>query len=436
MSGAFHSSRRAFLKSAVATSVAGPLLLARSRADEKRNAANDRIQLGFIGVGTMGGRHHVSGFLNSPMVQVVALCDVVRERRDFHQHAVEEKYSKSQKGEYKGCKTYGDFRELLDDKNVDAVVIATPDHWHSLPCVYAAEMGKDIYCEKPLTLRIAEGRKIADAVAEEGVIFQTGSQQRSEFEGRFRKAVELVRNGCIGTVIQVRVGVGQPAVPCKLPEQPVPDGTDWNMWLGPCELRGYNEELCPKGVHKHFPNWRAYREFAGGGLADFGAHHFDIAQWALDMDKSGPVRIDPPADPKATKGMRFTYANGIVMIHDVFEGERADCLFEGTKGKIFVSRGKLKTEPADILNQPLPANGFRAYPSTNHHQNWLNCIRSRQETICPAEVGHRSATICHLGNIGYQLRRPLRWDPEKEKFLGDTEANALLTRNMRAPWEL
>ncbi len=154
------------------------------------------------------------------------------------------------------------------------------------------------------------------------------------------------------------------------------------------------------------------------------------------MDGSGPVLITPPADPKAIKGLRYTYANGVVMIHDEFEGERADCLFEGTKGKIFVSRDKLKTEPADILAQPLNPNGFRAYPSTNHHQNWLDCLRSRKPTICPAEVGHRSATICHLGNIGYRLRRPLHWDPVKEQFTGDAEANALLTREMRAPWTI
>ena len=426
-------SRRSFLKSAMASGVAGPLLLSQGRAAGQRNSANDRVQLGFIGVGVQGGGH-VRGFLRSPQVQVVAICDVVRERKEFHQKAVEDFYAKDKKGTYKGCQTYGDFRALLDNKDVDAVLIATPDHWHAITCISAAKAHKDIYCEKPLTLNVAEGRKVVDAVAAGKVIFQTGSQQRSEFGGRFRKAVELVRNGCIGDVKTVRIGVGGPAVACDLPTQPVPDGTDWDFWTGPSPLRGYNEILCPKGVHKHFPAWRSYREYGGGGIADMGAHHFDIAQWALDMDGSGPVSITPPADPKATQGLRYTYANGVVMIHNEFEGEGADCLFEGTKGKIYVSRDSLKTDPADILEHPLEANGFRAYPSKNHHQNWLDCMRSRKETICPAEVGHRSATICHLGNIGYRLRRPLRWDPKTENFHDDAEANALLTREVRKPW--
>jgi predicted dehydrogenase len=412
--------------------MAGSLVVSVSRSDVKKSA-NDRIQLGFIGVGVMGGGH-VGRFLRSPQVQVVAICDVVRQRKEHHQKAVEDFYAKDKKGEYKGCKVYGDFRQLLDNKDIDAVVIATPDHWHAIACITSAKAGKDIYCEKPLTLNVAEGRKIVQAIEQSKVVFQTGSQQRSEFSGRFRKAVELVRNGRIGDIKTIRIGVGGPAVACDLPEQPVPEGTDWNFWSGPSPLRGYNEILCPKGVHQHFPAWRSYREYGGGAIADMGAHHFDIAQWALDMDDSGPVAIEPPKDPKATQGLRYVYPNGVVMIHNQFEGESADCLFEGTKGKIYVSRGSLKTEPGDILNQPLEASGFRAYPSSNHHQNWLDCLRSRKPTICPAEVGHRSATICHLSNIGYWLKRPLRWDPTKEQFKGDAEANALLSREPRAPW--
>lgn len=425
-------SRRSFLKAALASSVAAPLAVSTARPDVKRSA-NDRIQLGFIGVGVMGGGH-VRGFLRSPEVQVVAICDVVRERKEHHQKAVEDYYAKNKKGAFKGCKTYEDFRQLLDNKEIDAVVIATPDHWHVVACIASAKAGKDIYCEKPLTHNVAEGRKLVEAVKKANVVFQTGSQQRSEFSGRFRKAVELVRNGRIGTVKTVRIGVGGPAIACDLPEQAIPDGTDWNFWCGPVPLRGYNEILCPKGVHQHFPAWRSYREYGGGAIADMGAHHFDIAQWALDMDGSGPVAIEPPKDPKAIKGLRFIYGNGVVMIHDEFEGERADCLFEGTKGKIYVSRGSLKTEPSDILTQALEPNGFRAYPASNHHQNWLDCLRSRKETICPPEVGHRSATICHLGNIGYWLKRPLRWDPKKEQFEGDAEANTLLSREPRPPW--
>jgi predicted dehydrogenase len=400
-----------------------------------RPSANDRINLGFIGVGVQGSGH-VRGFLGAPEVQVVAISDMVRERRENSQKVVEDRYPKTAKGGYQGCKIYADFRDLLARKGIDAVLIATPDHWHAIACVMTAQAGKDIYCEKPLTLAIAQGRRIVDEVRKHKVIFQTGSQQRCEFGGRFHTAVELVSNGRISKVKTIRIGVGDPAVACDLPGQPVPEGTDWNFWLGPAPKREYSEILCPKGGHRHFPAWRSYREYGGGGIADMGAHHFDIAQWALDMDGSGPARVTPPADPKEKAGLRFTYANGVEMIHDLFEGPRADCIFEGTEGMILVSRDSLKSLPESILKEPLGEKALRVYPSRDHRKNWLECLRSRRETICPAEVGHRSATICHLANIGYQLHRPLQWDPIKEQFVNDTGANALVTRALREPWAL
>jgi predicted dehydrogenase len=421
-------SRRRFLH-ATAAGLAGPLLLGQTLPAPARSA-NDRINLGFIGVGTMG-RGHVGAFLNYPEVQVLAVCDVVAERRDAARKMVEDHYGRQKKNGYKGCKTYTNFRDLLGSKEIDAVVIATPDHWHAIPCVLAAEAGKDIYCEKPLTLAIAQGRKIVEAVRKHKVVFQTGSQQRSEFDGKFRRAVELVRNGRLGKIKVVRIGVGGPAVPCDLPEQPVPAGTDWNLWLGPAPRRGYNEILCPKGVHQHFPAWRSYREYGGGGLADMGAHHFDIAQWALDMDSSGPVRIEPPAGTRTT-GLRYVYANGVEMFH----GGPADCTFEGTEGTLYVSRDRIHSKPGKILEEKLGDRAVRVYHATDHRRNWLQCIRDRKEPICTAEIGHRSATICHLGNIGYQLRRPLRWDPVHEKFVDDDEANRLVDRALRAPWKL
>lgn len=419
------ASRRQFLRSAAATGLAGPLLLSSS----SRAAPGDRITLGFIGVGTMG-RGHLGNFLGRGEVQVVAVCDVVAERRASAQKMVEDRYAKEKKGEFKGCQAYTDFREVLARKDIDAVVIATPDHWHAIPCIQAARAGKDIYCEKPLTHHVAEGRQLVDAIRKHKVIFQTGSQQRSEFGGRFRLAVELVRNGRIGEVKTVRIGVGGPAILCNLPEQSVPEGTDWDLWLGPAPKRGYHEELCPKGIHKHFPAWRRYREYAGGSLADMGAHHFDIAQWALGMDTSGPVQIEPPA--KGDTGLQFTYANGIVMHH----GGPADCVFEGTEGTIQVGRGKIETKPEGILKQPIGEKDWHTYPSSDHRKNWLECVKSRKEPICTAETGHRSATVCHLGNIGYWLRRSLRWDPLKEQFVGDEEANRLTTRVGREPWRL
>jgi predicted dehydrogenase len=420
-------SRRQFLRAGAASPVAlgvSPLL-----ADEpKKSPAGERLTLGFIGMGVMN-RGHLGGFLNMKDVQVVAVCDVVAERRDHAKQMVEEKYGEGKTGEYKGCDAYTDFRKIIERKDIDAVVIATPDHWHAIPCVLAAQAKKDIYCEKPLTHNIAEGRRIAEAVAKNSVIFQTGSQQRSEFNNHFRLAVELVRNGRIGKVKTIRIGVGGPARPCDLKGEPIPEGTDWDFWVGPAPEREYNEILCPKGIHKHFPAWRNYQEFAGGQVADMGAHHFDIAQWALDMDGSGPVEIHPPE--KGDSGLRLVYANGVEMIH----GGEADCVFVGEKGTIRASRGKIESDPAEIVKTPIGEKEWHAYPSNNHKRNWVECVRSRKAPIAPAEVGHRTATICHLTNIGYRLRKQLRWDPVKERF-DDAEANKLVGREPRAKWKL
>jgi predicted dehydrogenase len=427
-------SRRRFLQTAAALST--PLFL--QGLAQGQVQPSERLTLGFIGVGTMG-RGHLGKFLGNPNVQVVAVCDVVKERLDDAKAMVEKRYGDGKRTDFKGCDSYNDFRQVLERKDIDAVVIATPDHWHTIPCIQAAAAKKHIYCEKPLTHNIAEGRKLVDAVKRSGVVFQTGSQQRSEFGGHFRKAVELVRNGRIGKVHTIHIGVGGPAVACDLPTQEIPEGTDWNLWLGPAPARGYNEVLCPKGIHKHFPAWRNYKEYAGGGLADMGAHHFDIAQWALNMDAGGPVKIEPPATGNA--GLKFTYANGVVMIHGYpeknpkFEGQHRDCIFEGTDGTIFVSRGGIKSDPANILEQPIGATEFHVIASNDHHKNWIESIKSKKDCICTAEIGHRSATICHLGNIGYTLRRPLAWDPVKERF-DDDSANQLLGREGRGEWKV
>lgn len=414
-----HFDRRSFHASTTSLAL-GTMVISGLRA-----APSDRLALGFIGVGTMG-RGHLGSFLGMPDVEVVAVSDVVRERRDNAAAMVANHASYKPTG--KQAKSFEDYRKLLELPGLDAVVIATPDHWHALQGVHAAQAGKHIYCEKPLTRTIGDGRTLVNAVAKSGVIFQTGSQQRSEFSGHFRNAVERVRNGLIGKLQVVRIGVGGPAKACSLPAMDVPAGTDWERWVGPAEYRPYHSDLCPKGVHGHFPAWRAYREYAGGGLADMGAHHFDIAQWALDKDMSGPVKVIPPKDPKATSGLRYVYANGLEMIH----GGEADCVFVGEKGTIRVSRGKIEADPTSILQMPLPESGFRAYPSSNHRRNWLDSIRMKKECICTAETGHRSASVCHLGNIGYRLGRELVWDPARETFAGDAEAQALVNPPMRA----
>jgi len=278
--GAYHVYFRDFLAASAALT-AGPMFLPSDANALSPNllAPSDRITLGFIGVGKQS-LGHLDKFLGNPNVEVVAVCDVVQARLDKAVENVGTRYAERTKsGEYRGVRQFGDFRDLLAMPGLDAVVIGTPDRWHTIPCILAARAGKHIYCEKPLTHNIAEGRSLVREVAKAKVIFQTGSQQRSEFGGHFRKAVEYIWNGRIGEIKRIRIGVGSPAKPCDLPTEEVPAGTDWEMWVGPAPMRGYNQILCPQGVHNHFPAWRMYQEFAGGGLADMGAHHFDIAQW-------------------------------------------------------------------------------------------------------------------------------------------------------------
>ncbi len=424
------TSRRRFLET-TAAGIAAPFIIGSTSRRAGAAPANDRITIGCIGFGKRS-RSLLHRCIDQKDTQVVAVSEVVRERREQGREQVETYYADStDRPSFKGCATYNDFRKIVERDDIDAVIIGTPDHWHAIQAIMSAESGKDIYCEKPMSLVIVHGRKMADAVRKNNCIFQTGSQQRSEFGGRFRKAVELIRNGRIGRLHTIHVGVGGPPVPCDLPEEPCPDGTDWEMWNGPAPERGYHHELCPKGIHDHFPAFRRYREYAGGGLADFGAHHFDIAQWALDMDDSGPVKIEPP-EGKENKGLKFTYANGVVMHH----GGPRGCTFEGTKGKIYVDRSELTSEPGAIVDEPLEENAIRVYHSDNHMRNWLNCVFSRELPICDVEIGHRSASICHLANIGYRVRRTLNWDPKKEVFLDDPEANKYADRDVRDPWTL
>jgi predicted dehydrogenase len=376
------------------------------------------------------GRGHLGSFQGMKDVQVVAVCDVVAERRDDAKKRADDHYSKQLGKESKDCQAFSDFRKLLDLKNLDAVVIATPDHWHTLVCIAAARAGKHIYCEKPLTHCVAEGRKLVQEVGKAGITFQVGSQQRTEFGGRFRLAAELVRNGYLGKIKTVRIGVGGPAVPCDLPAQEAPAGTDFDFWLGPAPKRAYNEILCPRGIHSHFPARRNYREYCGGQVADMGAHHFDIAQWALDMDATGPTKIEPPA--KGDSGLKFTYANGIEMFH----GGPADCTFEGSLGVIKVSRDKISSEPGDILKTVFAGKDVRLGTAKDHRRDWLDAIRAKRQPTCTVEIGHRTATICHLCNIGYWLRRNLTWDPAQEKFVGDDEANKLLVHAGRGEWKV
>lgn len=430
MTTANRFTRRKFLQTTTTLAVAAPAILP-SSVWGATTGPNDRITLGFIGVGKQN-RGLLNGFIHKPGTQVVAVCDVDTTRREHAKQTVEKYYAQqSGNGAFHGCEAYADFRALLARKDIDAVVVATPDHWHALIVVAAANAGKDIYCEKPLSLTIHEARAMVNAVRKNGRICQTGSMQRSSRE--FLKACELVRNGRLGKIQTVVVGVGGPSKWCDLPEEKMEPGLDWNLWLGPAPLRPYNSVLSPRGVHDFFPNWRSYREYSGGAMTDWGAHHFDIAQWGLGMDDSGPVEIIPPEDPNATTGLRYRYANGVEMIHDSSKG---GITFNGTEGSIHVDRGRFEAHPESLAEAPLGDKAIRLYASSDHLQDWLNCTRSRKLPICDVEIGCRSVTVCHLGNLAYWNHRRLRWNPKTEQFVGDAEANTWLDRPKRAPWTL
>jgi hypothetical protein len=230
----------------------------------------------------------------------------------------------------------------------------------------------------------------------------------------------------------VRVGVGGPSRWCDLKEEAMEPGLDWNLWLGYAPVRPYSPVLSPRGVHKHFPAWRSYREYSGGGLTDMGAHHFDIAQWALGLDESGPVEVVPPADAKAETGAKLVFANGVEMIH----GGPSGCTFEGTAGRLYIDRGKLTAEPESVLEEPLGEKDAHVPRTKGHHRDWIDCIRSRGRPIAHVEAGARTATLCHLTNLAYWNRRALRWDPQSWKFIGDAEADTWLDRPRRDPWHL
>ncbi|MBO6004865.1 MAG: Gfo/Idh/MocA family oxidoreductase, partial [Verrucomicrobia bacterium] len=304
-------SRRSFLKTA-STAFAVPFILPSSiwnaKAEEK---PNNRLNIGFIGIG-MQNRGHLGSVANRNDARVIAVCDVDTDRLNYAKGVVDNRYKERFGENAQKCDAYYDFREMLSRKDLDAVFIATPDHWHSIPVIMAANAGKHIYCEKPLSLTVRQARAMANAVRKNDVIFQTGSQQRSSAE--FRKAARMVRNGKIGEIKKIIVNIGAPSRWCDLPSEEAPEGLHWDMWLGPAPYRAYNQKLSPRGVH-HFYPWRDYREYSGGMTTDWGCHHYDIVQWALGMDDSGPVKFVPPGNENATSGIKFYYANGVEVQH-------------------------------------------------------------------------------------------------------------------------
>jgi predicted dehydrogenase len=393
---------------------------------------SDIISLGFIGVGKQG-RGLTKSFLNTGQTRISAISEVYEGKALRTIDTIKETYKMNASlGTFATIPVYTDFRELLARKDVDAVVIATPDHWHATMAVKAAAAGKDIYCEKPLSLKVKEGRAMVNATRKYNRVFQTGSMQRSWPE--FRQAVELIRNGYIGEIKSVKVNVGPPPVAYNLPAEPIPAGLDWDKWLGPNEEVAFNSELAPPLTKDVFPNWRNFREFGGGMVTDWGAHMFDIVQWALGMDDSGPIEVIAP-DGKDHPYLTYHYANGIKMTHETRECSNG-IHFIGTAGEIKVQRKKIETSPSNLAQRIITDSEKHVYKSIDHYKDFLNAMRTRTKPVCDVEIGHRTASVCNIGNIAYRLNRALKWDPIKERFKNDAEANALLTRKMRKEWSI
>lgn len=391
-------------------------------------APSNRVRLGLIGCGDLGrGGHHLGRMLNTADVEVVAVCDVDAQHRADARARTNQKYGNE------NCKEYLDFRDVVDRADIDAVIIVTPDHWHALPAIAAAEAGKDIYCEKPLSLTVEEGRAMVRATRRYARVFQTGSQQRSD--DRFRLACEAVRNGRVGKLqtIEARIG-GGPVSEWEEPSEP-PSHLDWNMWLGPARWVPYQRNRC----HYQF---RWIYDYSGGKMTDWGAHHNDIAQWAMGTDDTGPVTIEGWAefptrgiwDTAVNFEVQATYPNGVVL-KTMSAGENG-VLFTGDRGWIFVSRGVLRASDEAMIRDPFAESDVRLPVSGDHHRNWLDCIKSRARPICDVEIGHRSATVCHLENIAIRTGRKLTWNPQTERFVDDPAADRWLSRPMRAPWHL
>jgi predicted dehydrogenase len=399
-----------------------------------QNAPGNQVTFGFIGVGGMGGANidRVLG-LRGKGAKILAVCDVDR----FHQKNAADKVNKSQGNN--DCAMVGDFRKLTRRKDIDAIVVSTPDHWHALPAIDAIRNGKDVYVEKPLTLTVREGQVLVSELRKHKRVGQTGTQQRSD--KNFRFVAEFIRNGGLGKIkhIDVLIPANNMYVGSTYEEQPVPDGLDYDMWLGPAPWAPFNKQR----THYQF---RYNMDYAGGQTTNWGAHYLDIAQWALGMDESGPTEVEGfgefPQSGLFTAPTRvdFTvrYAGGPSM----HVGTRSDgvydgnIIFHGEKGSLNVSRSKLVASDPAMLKTKFGEGDVRLYKSDNHMGNFLDCIRSREKCVSDLAIGHRTTTICNIGNIAMQLKRKLVWDPAKEVFQDDVQANRLLQRPMRAPWSL
>ncbi|MFQ5808111.1 MAG: Gfo/Idh/MocA family protein [Armatimonadota bacterium] len=424
-------SRRDFLRTTAAAVGFPAIIPAVARGADGSVAPSNRVVMGFIGVGSKG-TGNLRGFLGRDDVQVVGVCDVDRAHRERAKELVDEKYGNED------CRSYLDFRELIGRGDIDAIGTALPDHWHAIPAIAAARAGIDVYGEKPLARSIRDGRAMVSAVERYARVWQTGSQQRSG--GNFHHACELVRNGRIGKVSYVEVGLGTgPTIPYS-PVEPAPEGLDWEFWLGPAPWRPYRN-FGGKGGRCHW-NWRWILDYSGGKLTDWAGHHIDVAHWGLGLERTGPVEIEGkgeyPIDGLATAPtfFRFTlkYASGVEIV--VASDVKMGVTWYGEDGTIFVTRRTQSSTPKGVWDEAIGPDEIRLYRSPEHKRNFIECVKTRRETVAPAEIGHRSISAGLLGEIAMLTGRRIRWDPDREEIIDDPGAAALLGRAYREPWQL
>jgi predicted dehydrogenase len=435
--------RRQLIKSSVATTGAilfGPTILPAKVFGAE--APSNRITIGMIGMGRQAYYSNLKSFLAASDVQVVAVCEVDTWRLENARKAVEEHYGKKRSsGKFKGCSVHKDFRELLDRSDIDAVMISSPDHWHVPMSIAAAKAGKDICCEKPLTLSIAGGRALSDTVNRYNRVFRTDSEFRSH--ACFQKTCELVLNGRIGKVHTIRTGVpaGDIGGPPE-PEMPVPDELDYDLWLGPAPYIPYTlNGVHPRQSYKR-PGWMRVPEFCEGMVTNWGAHLNDIAQWGNGTDRTGPVEVkgsgkyprDGLWNVLLNFELEYKYASGVKLFYNI---SQPYVRFEGSEGWIQANYNdrSIKAEPASILKSPIGPDEIHL-PLKSEKRDFIDAVKTRGQTLADAEVGHRTNSLCQIGHIAIQLGRKLRWDPDAEKFINDDAANRLLSRPMRSPWRL
>jgi len=423
-----------------------------------RPGPNDKINIAQIGFGRIAKSHDIPLTIKHDDVRFVAVADVDIKRANDGKQWIEKWYTENKGEKLVDVKVYQDYREMLTDKSIDAVIISTPDHWHAQPAMEAALAGKDVYMQKPASLTIKEGRQMSNVFHRTGQILQIGSQQRSLGPWpQFQRAVELVRNGRIGEIKHVEVGLyGDPAGQTE-PKMPVPEKLDYDMWLGSTPHIYYTEKRVHPQLDYSRPGWLRCEQFGAGMITGWGAHHFDTAHWGADLEYTGPVEVEGKAEfPKSglwdVHGkfrVQTKYANGITM--DIRDDFPNGVKFIGKDGWIFVSRGPVKVTASDpgeedkqlqaleasnpkILESKIGSNEIQIYKSPEQHANWLECIRSRREPVAPAEIAHRSCSVCLLSHISMKLPRKLYWNPKAERFINDDEANSMLSRAQRFPY--